>query len=142
MDESYELERMRDGAAIRQLGVRVIIMRGGTLVDLQKSVEAVLGEEANALLYEAGIRAGTSSTQILLSKWGRENFMKRWAEFYGSRGCGWFKLEEAEINPERGGVIKLSNSFIAEGYGRSERPVCHFLCGFLVGVFQELLGVS
>ena len=62
MDEGYELERVRDGAAIRQLGVRVIIMRGGTLVDLQKSIEAVLGEEANALLYEAGIRAGTSST--------------------------------------------------------------------------------
>ena len=142
MDESYKLERMRDSAMIRQLGVRVIIMRGGTFVDLQKSVEAVLGEEANALLYEAGIRAGTSSTQILLSKWGRENFMKRWAEFYGSRGCGWFKLEEAKVNPERGGVIKLSSSFIAEGYGKSERPVCHFLRGFLVGVFQELLGIK
>ena len=34
MNESYELERVRDGAAIRQLGVRVIIMRGGTFVDL------------------------------------------------------------------------------------------------------------
>ncbi len=142
MNESYELERVRDGAAIRQLGVRVIIMRGGTFVDLQKSVEAVLGEEANALLYEAGIRAGTSSTQILLRRWGRENFMKRWADFYGSRGCGWFKLEEAKVDPERGGVIKLSSSFIAEGYGRSEKPVCHFLCGFLVGVFQELLGIK
>ena len=142
MNESYELERVRDSAAIRQLGVRVIIMRGGTFVDLQKNVEAVLGEEADALLYEAGIRAGASSAQILLEKWGREDFMKRWAEFYGSRGCGWFKLEEAEINPERGGVIKLSSSFIAEGYGRSEKPVCHFLCGFLVGVFQELLGVK
>jgi len=65
MNESYEyeLERVRDSAMIRQLGVRVIIMRGGTFVDLQKSVEAVLGEEANALLYEAGIRAGTSSTK-------------------------------------------------------------------------------
>ena len=71
MNEGYELERVRDSAVIRQLGVRVIIMRGGTFVDLQKSVEAMLGEEANALFYEAGIRAGASSTHVLLKKWGK-----------------------------------------------------------------------
>jgi len=139
--KSYEF-RGREAPILEQLGVRVIVMRAGTFVDLQKSMELTLREEVEALLYEAGIKAGRSSTKVLLREWGKKDFMRRWAEFYSSDGCGWFKLEKAEVEPEKGGVVRISGSFIAEEYGRSEKPVCHFLCGFLVGVFQELLGVE
>ena len=116
-------------------GVRVIVMRAGTFVDLQKSMELPLREEVEALLYEAGIKAGRSSTKVLLREWEEKDFMRGWAEFYSSNGCGWFKLEKAEVEPEKGGIVRISGSFIAEEYGRSEKPVCHFLCGFLVGSF-------
>ena len=52
MDEHvYEITRVENEAWIRMLGVgiRVVIMRAGTFVDLQKQIEAILGVDASAL---------------------------------------------------------------------------------------------
>jgi predicted hydrocarbon binding protein len=144
-EEVYKIDRVQNEAWIRILeaGVRVVIMRAGTLVDLQKGVEAIIGNEASVVFYEAGIRAGKNSTKVLLEEWeerGRE-FLKRWGDFYKSAGVGWFKLEEIEVDFEkRNGYIRIKQSFIAEEYGSSDRPVCHFLSGFFVGVLEEIFG--
>lgn len=141
----YEMTRVENEAWIRMLRacVRVIVLRAGTFVDLQKQIEAILGDEASALFYEAGIRAGRESTRVLLEEWEERgiNFLKRWGEFYQSAGVGWFKLEDININFEKeNGNIQIKQSFIAEEYGKSDQPVCHFLCGFFAGVLQEVLG--
>ena len=143
-EEVYEIDRVQNEAWIRMLGgVRVVIMRAGTLVDLQKGVEAIIGDEASVVFYEAGIRAGKNSTKVLLEEWEERDreFLKRWGDFYKSAGVGWFKLEEIEIDFEkRNGYIRIKQSFIAEEYGSSDRPVCHFLGGFFVGVLEEIFG--
>jgi len=146
MDEHvYEITRVENEAWIRMLkaGVRVVIMRAGTFVDLQKQIEKILGVDASALFYEAGIRAGRESTRVLLEEWDERgiDFLKRWGRFYRSAGVGWFKLEDINIDFENeNGHLRIKQSFIAEEYSKSNRPVCHFLCGFFSGVLQEVLG--
>lgn len=141
----YEITRVENEAWIRMLGerVRVIVLRAGTFVDLQKQIEAILGDEASALFYEAGIRAGRESTKVLLEEWEERgmDFLKRWGKFYQSAGVGWFKLENINIGFEKAkGYVRVKQSFIAEEYGKSDQPVCHFLCGFFASVLQEVLG--
>ena len=143
-EEIYDVDRVQNEAWIRLLesGVRVIVMRAGTLVDIQKGVEATIGDEASVVFYEAGMRAGKNSTKVLLEEWEERGrgFLKRWGDFYNSSGVGWFKLEEIEVDFEKGnGHIRIKQSFIADKYGSSERPVCHFMCGFFVGVLEEIL---
>ncbi|HDI52916.1 MAG TPA: hypothetical protein ENF89_02060 [Candidatus Bathyarchaeota archaeon] len=143
--EAYELERGEGEAHIRLLraGVRVVILRAGTFVDLQRGVEDLLGEEASAAFYDAGIKAGRNSTRVLREEWGVEGleFLRLWGEFYASKGVGWFKLTQIQVDEERKKArLRVEQSFIAEEYGRSDRPICHFLCGFYSGVFQELYG--
>jgi len=122
---------------IKLLGRRVIVLRAGTFVDIQKSVENLLGEEAQALFYEAGIRAGRGSAKVQLEKWGErgEDFIKKWGKFYTS--VGWLKIEKININKQNK-QIRIKKSFIADEYGESDKPVCHFLAGFFVGVFKEV----
>jgi len=144
-EQVYEITRVENEARIRMLGagVRVVIMRAGTFVDLQKQIEAILGDDASALFYEAGICAGRESTKVLLEEWEERGmeFLKKWGGFYQSAGVGWFKIEDININFEKeNGYIRVKQSFIAEEYGESNQPVCHFLCGFFSGVLQEVLG--
>ena len=141
---NYKIERVPNEAWIRMLeaGIRTIILRAGTVIDLQKSVTAILGDEAAAILYEAGIRAGKGSTKVLLEEWTEQGmtFLRRWGEFYRSAGVGWFKLEDIQVDfRSQTGSLRIKQSFIAEEYGPSDRSVCHFLCGFFVGVLEEVL---
>ena len=110
----YEITRVKNEAWIRMLrvGVRVVVLRAGTFVDLQKQIEAILGDEASALFYEAGIRAGKESTKVLFEEWEERgmDFLKRWGEFYQSAGVGWFKLEDINIDFEKeNGYLRVNN---------------------------------
>jgi hypothetical protein len=142
MDGSeYELTRIKGEARIKQLGVRVVILRAGTFADLQKGVEGTIGREAQAAFYEAGMRAGRGSAKVQLKVWKERGmaFIKKWGGFHKSAGSGWFKLKEANLDFEkRNAFIRITHSFIAEEYGKSDAPVCHFLCGYFVGVLQEV----
>jgi len=49
---------------------------------------------------------------------------------------GLFKLEKLNIDfGNLNTTTQLTQSFIAETYGKTNQPICHFLCGFFVGVF-------
>lgn len=139
----YPIKRMENEARIKQLGTRVVTLRAGTFVDLQKSIEALLGDEASALFYEAGIRAGRGSARVQLQVWKEKgiNFLRKWSEFYSSSGCRWFKIEDMNIDFENGNTfLRIKQSFIAEIYGEAKKSVCHFLCGFFIGVLEEVFG--
>jgi len=57
-------------------------------------MESTIGTEAQAVLYEAGIRSGQRSARVQLKAWEERSlaFIERWGKFYGSVGSGWFKL--------------------------------------------------
>jgi hypothetical protein len=142
---SYEIKRTQDEAWIRLLrkGVRVIIIRAGTFVDILKDVEDCYGEQARAMFYDAGVRAGRKSTSVLLEEWEERgmDFLKRLKGFYSSEGVGWFKIREIDVNPQKQrGYIRIEQSFIAEEYGSSDKPVCDFLSGYFVGIMEKVFG--
>jgi len=143
--KTYEIKRFPDEAWIRifRKGVRVVIIRAGTFVDIQKDLENCYGEQARAMFYDAGVRAGKESAKILLEEWEERgmDFLKQLSKFYCSEGVGWFKIKEINIDPQKErGYIRIEQSFIAEEYGPSDRPVCDFLSGYFAGVLEEVFG--
>lgn len=151
-----EMEKIPDEAIIKILGQRVIVMFAGTFQELARGIEAAIGSQAEGVLYDAGIYSGKNSTMILLKLWKErgEDFLKKWANFYGSAGVGWFKVNEMNIDLDNGtGYIRITESFSSERYTITEDeskaskkdmclrdPTSHLLTGFFVGVFEELSG--
>ena len=143
VQHKYDEKRIPDEALIFQQDLRMVLLRAETFTNIQKSMERLHGEEAKAALYEAGIDAGRNSANALLDKWEERDkeFLDRWAKFYSSEGVGWFKLDEVKIKSD--GKLEsflISQSFIANTYGKSEHPTCDFLCGFFVGVTEVVFG--
>jgi predicted hydrocarbon binding protein len=134
----YKIKRMKNKAYIEQLGERVITIRAKTFVNFQKAIESIISEEAKVLFYEASINAGKDTAKILIKKIKNKDFINKLMKFYNSNGCGWFKIKKIDIVPEKGGYIQINQSFIAEEYGKSEKPACDFLAGFFVGLFEEI----
>jgi hypothetical protein len=105
-------------------------------------------------LYDAGISAGKNSTRILLESWKERGkaFLEKWSAFYGVSGVGWFKIHNMAIDLNSGtGYIRLIQSFASEEYYLAPHnsklkknditdtnPICDFLMGFFVGVFEEI----
>jgi predicted hydrocarbon binding protein len=150
----YELERFPNDAWINwSLGPRshlkrknrVIVLGAGTFVELQKGAETLLGDEASAVFYEAGIRSGNEGARNLLAEWEERgvDFIKRLGPLMASTGNGWLKVEEINVDFKlKEGHMRVNQSFIAKTYGQSDKPVCHFLCGFISGFMSEVLGES
>ncbi|MEM2928936.1 MAG: V4R domain-containing protein [Nitrososphaerota archaeon] len=99
---------------------------------------SILDEEGAALLYEASINAGKDSARVLLKKIKNKNFIKELNKLYDSNGFGLFKVKKINIDPNKGGNIQIEQSFIAEEYGKSDKPVCDFLAGYFVGMLEEI----
>lgn len=139
--EQYEEERTTDSAIITVQDSRVIILLAQTFTNLQKSMEKSYGCDVKAAYYEAGHFAGTHSAKVLLKEWDERgmDFLDRWGRFYSSDGVGWFKVVSHSKNDD-GHVsgITIDQSFIVDGYGKSDKPVCHFLCGFFAGGFEYI----
>ena len=143
-----ELERFEDEALINLLGQRVIVMFTETFQKLTSSIQDSLGNEAKGILFDSGIYAGKNSVKILLQAWEErgEDFIKKWAQFYGSKGVGWFHVEYIEIDIENGtGYIKINQSFALKkdslsNETSSNSPCCDFLSGFFIGVFEGMTG--
>ena len=154
-NNEFELERFDNKGLVKLLGQRVIIFFGGTFRELAVGMREVLGDEAGGVLYDAGIHSGKCSTQILLYNWkekGKE-FIKKWEDFYGSAGVGWFRIKKINIDLKTGvGNIIIRRSIFAddiilpcestfnEKSKKSKDPSCHFLAGFFVGVFETITG--
>ncbi|NJD78647.1 MAG: hypothetical protein FIB08_16385 [Candidatus Methanoperedens sp.] len=120
--------------------VPAIIMSIETFVNLQKDAEKILGfDGASVLFYEAGKKAGMRWINRFSKKWSLKD--KKFADavqnFYAELGWGKFNLEE---NGKNELVVRIENSFIARGYGKSNIAVCHFLRGYNAGLAEVLKG--
>ncbi|RLG49955.1 MAG: hypothetical protein DRO00_09390 [Thermoproteota archaeon] len=147
MGGKFDIKRAPKGARITMFeqGVRVIIISARFFVSIQRGIEDFFGEQAPAILYDSGIRAGSEAAKILIREWGSKDmdFLKQWSEFYSSKGIGWFKVKEINVDSDRQrGYIRIEQSFIVEEYGPSDRPVCDFMAGYIAGVLSEAFGAS
>lgn len=152
--ETFPLERLHDEGRInivfheparRKYGNRVIILGAGTFIELQKGAEDILGDEASAVFYEAGIRSGKEGAETMMEEYDERGLelIERVNDLIGPSGMGWGKIEVFEIDLEQAkGYYRISDSFIGNTYGPSDKPVCHFLCGLTAGMLGGILGVS
>jgi len=124
---------------------RVVLLGTGTFIELQKGAEELIGKQSDAVFYDAGIRSGKEGWYALhteLKENGDVLIMKMFS-FAEESGLGWFLVESLNIEPEgRRGSVTVSHSFIAHTYGRAEKPVCHFIAGFIAGFVSAAWGVE
>jgi predicted hydrocarbon binding protein len=107
-----------------------------SFVTIQKEAEKILGSDGTAFIfYEAGKNGGLKWMKRFKEEWGLKGseFIKALEEFYAELGWGKFSI----VNREHL-TIKVENSFIAEEYGESDVPVCHFLRGYCAGTGEAL----
>ena len=144
-NKDFKLEKVPNEADINILEHRVIIMFVETFIELARRIQEVIGPEAKGVLYDAGIYSGKRSVNVLLNAWSEtgDSFIKKWSDFYSSSGVGWFKVKDIDIDLKNGtGYIRIIQSFAVEDVrkGETRTPMCHFLMGFFVGVFEVISG--
>ena len=119
----------------------VVALPRGQIAWLQRKYESAVGPVADNIMYEGarkfayeGVMASaeefiTSILGAILSKDGfSKELLKQFAEWGQGRG------EFVELNMFTGhGKIRIYNSFNAEGYKDSDKPVCHFIRGMFAG---------
>ncbi len=130
-------EKTKGGFSV--IDVPAIIVSIETFVHLQKDAEKILGPMgASVLFYEAGKNAGERWINRFSKEWGLKDqrFIGAVQDFYAELGWGKFTVEENKNEM----VIRIENSFIAKGYGKSEVAVCHFLRGYNAGLAEVLKG--
>lgn len=128
-------------------GERFCLVSPTMIVALQKELEALMGKPAKAPIYMAGEKAALARadfyreilSQAGLDRGGDKEVMGYLSKTFGEYGHG--AVEIVAINPEKL-IMKVSmkNSFLAEGYGPSETPVCHFYAGYTAGLAKAILG--
>jgi predicted hydrocarbon binding protein len=121
-------------------GVRYMIVRPETFVELQRAMEEEVGHDRAGELVAAGGRAGgRASTRRFIVAAGLAG--RAAAEAMAAMGpqIGWghFLLESYQAEPGRLAVVVRGSPF-AEAYGPSPRPVCHAIRGIVQGIAEAV----
>ncbi|RME24917.1 MAG: hypothetical protein D6806_08810 [Deltaproteobacteria bacterium] len=109
------------------------------LLELQKSLEDVLGAKTAEFFYTAGsawARQELRRIRGALSLEGSElagTFCQRMGQL------GWGSWRVADSGPTSLSMVVESGP-IAKGYGSSDFPVCHLLCGMVASLAEAVLG--
>jgi predicted hydrocarbon binding protein len=136
--ETATWERNNGGFSV--INVPAVIISIETFVNFQKNAERILGYDGAAvLLYETGKKAGEQWVRRFSTEWGLKDkkFIEAVQNFYSELGWGNFNIKE---NNGKELIIRVVNSFIARGYGKSNAAVCHFLRGYNAGLAEVLKG--
>jgi len=122
---------------------RVVLLGTGTFIEFQKGAEELLGKQSDAVFYDAGIRSGKEGWYALHTELKEDGdvLIRRMFSFTEENGYGWFRVREYNIEPEeKRGSVTVSHSFIGNTYGKAEKPVCHFIAGFIAGFVSASWG--
>lgn len=131
------LEYLPDGGALLYKGIRYLLVRPDTVIEMQRVVEAALGfEKMGQTFYLAGQKGGSLSAE----KFRREEQLSPEAivRFMARMGgqLGWGRMEVNSLNEESGMLeLEVFHSVFAETYGQSEAPVCHLIRGVFAGTW-------
>jgi predicted hydrocarbon binding protein len=134
--ETATWERHNGGFSV--IDVPAVIISIETFVSFQKNAERILGcDGAAVLLYETGKKAGEQWVSRFSKEWGLRDkeFIEAVQNFYAELGWGMFDIKE---NSKKELIIRVENSFIVRGYGKSTAAVCHFLRGYNAGLAEVL----
>ncbi len=114
-----------------------LLIGGDSLRNLARETEQVLGEGARIIMYVAGKRSGEQFSRALLKKGIKNEALKFALETFLTNG-GWGKVS-AQVNfQKQEATVKIRNSIIARET-KAKRVVCHFINGYIAGVFCMML---
>ncbi len=136
------LENLPEGGAIMCGETRLMLLNPEILLDFQKSMESELGaEKVGQELYKIGhiygkLFALQTESEVELET---GELIRHFARM--NRHMGWGRTEITSLDAKRG-VLELDvfHSIFAEGYRKSDFPVCHLIRGLFAGVWQFALG--
>ena len=122
---------------IRLEAIRHVLVRPEMISELQKGVEDRLGSKAADFLYAAGSFWSNLECKRLGRNWEAKELFSRFCQHASELGWGVWKLESIQPT-ERGLVIRVERSFLAEAYGQSDQPVCHLVAGAISGLVESV----
>ncbi len=143
------LEFAPDGGALMYSGVRYMLIRPETVVEIQRLLSEEVGlERAGQIFYQAGQRGGTLSASYFRQEMNLDpvDIVRFMAQMGGQ--IGWGRMEISEIDPSRGMLeLEVYHSVFAETYGKSDVPICHMIRGVFSGAWgraieQEVRGLE
>jgi predicted hydrocarbon binding protein len=127
--------------------VRYMLIRPDTVVDFQKAVEEMIGQEkcAEAMMaggYTGGSRSSKQYKEVF--NYTDEEIVAFMCKMGGEIGWGRFSLMELDA-ANRHLIIEVEGSPFAEAYVRnqssaSQFPVCHMIRGVLAGMAAGIFG--
>ncbi len=121
-------------------GIRYMLIRPETIVEIQKAIEEKFGAEvAWEIFYQSGYR-GTSLTAEKLLKQGLSPQRCLEVMFQMGSHLGWGNFKTTQTGPKIDKAIEVTiqGSPFAKAYGLSDRAVCALLSGALAGIFSTL----
>lgn len=138
-------------------GERSVIFRAGLLVELQDKLSRKLGhEEAGNMMKALGREQSRSAFERYATSGINKKAPLEKDETTGSEDpviragqlfletTGWGKFNYLWFREQKRSVVEVENSPVAraysERYGKTDRPMCHFLAGLLEGSTGFILG--
>ncbi|HSF19322.1 MAG TPA: 4-vinyl reductase [Vicinamibacteria bacterium] len=127
------------GGCLSLQSARYFIVRPTLLVDLQKSIEALLGHEAGQIMAQTAAIEGASLAGRYRDAFGYSSEQVIGSVAFMLSELGWGAVSVEMTNLEgREMVFKVMESPFAEPYGPSTQPVCHLLLGTFQGIAMTI----
>jgi predicted hydrocarbon binding protein len=123
--------------------VPCVIVRPEAITGIQKQLEATIGGSAKGILYLAGERSardGISPLTPAVPKGGPLSLANARRILDSTALLGWGRVDIARFDHDGGRLmITVRNSPLARAYGASNKPVCHFVSGWIGGLGRLLM---
>lgn len=128
---------------LRLLDVPCVILRPEAIVNIQRQLESTIGGSSKGILYLSGersARTGMNPIDALVTTEGPLTLANARRITDGAALLGWGRLDISMFDPPHGRLLlTLAHSPLAQAYGTSKKPVCHFLAGWIAGIGRTLL---
>jgi predicted hydrocarbon binding protein len=132
-----QAEYDRDKAEIRIAGTDWIMMRSSTFRAMINGTEKMLGSAAEPIWWEIAKHAGTEFAKELLKAGTDPEEVPTMLEIFFTQG-GWGVIQSKIDLTKKEAVIRIENCATARK-SKSNKPVCHFVSGFISGVADAIL---
>ncbi|MDF1533399.1 MAG: hypothetical protein P1P69_02705 [Methanosarcinaceae archaeon] len=121
------------------LGERAVIARATTFVDIIRTLYENVSQ-SDGLLMLSGLKGGINAARYFkgITTIDESNFKDVLKELFMATGWG---ILDVECDCETmSGRIFVHESFIADNFKESERPVCGYMSGYFAGFITEVVG--
>lgn len=136
-----QLKYTEDQGTISYHGVRYLLVRPETIMEIYRLLEKSLGERAGHLFYQAGYLGGKLSAKKYKEAFALGD--QQTIQFMMGMGTqiGWGRFELVAFDADKKILeVVVHGSAFAQAYGRSYSFVCHLIRGVLAGLGEPIFG--